>query len=491
MKLLTLLTTLLFTLAEAPGREVTLSRARWEPEQRLTADPAPSLLTYNFARSIAADDSGGVHAVFYDAREGSPRIFYKRSADDGRSWDPETCLSESAGPDEHPAIAISGRNVYVAWHGIRDGRFDIFLRRSVDGGLTWEPTSVLTDGHKAAHASIAASGSAVHLVWGDNRTGHAEIHTRRSTDFGQSWDAETRLTDLPFESWVPTVAVSRRQVLVAWVDYRDGNEEEYVKRSTDGGVTWGPDTRLTSDPADSWAPSLAISGPAAYLVWFDRRDSGVTDFDVEKKLDDIMRLVGLPVESAPLRDPSVYYLHPLMQRVEEKQQKIQDAAPAWVRGGGDPRRLETELREFEEKMRTWTFGWEIYFKRSLDGGASWSPDMRLTEAPDVSARPSIAAEGNDLHVVWFDGRDGNFEVYEKHSSDGGNTWSSDLRLSEAAGESAHPTVAVSGGSVHVLWHDTRHGNAEIYYRRTQLGRPSPRTVPSRPAGEVDSRHAAL
>jgi hypothetical protein len=482
VSLLSILFALLFPLVPAPGSETALPRVRWEREQRLTDDPAPSLLTYNFARSIAADGSGRVHAVWYDARGGSSRIYYKRSADSGRSWDPDTRLSETAGPDEHPAIAISGPTVYVVWHGIRDGKFDIFLRRSADGGLTWEPAAALTDGHKAAHASIAASGSAVHVVWGDNRTGNAEIHTRHSTDFGVTWDAEKRLTDLPYESWVPTVAVSGRHVFVAWVDYRDGNEEEYIKRSTDGGVTWGPDTRLTSDPADSWAPSLAISGPAVYLVWFDRRDSGVTDFDVEKKLDDIMRLLGLHVEPAPGRDPSVYYLPPFMQRIDEKRKRIQDAAPAWVRGGGDPQRLETELREFEERMRTWSFGWEIYFKRSLDGGESWSPDIRLTHAPDVSARPSIAAAESGLYVVWFDGRDGNFEVYGKHSSDGGNTWSSDLRLSEASGESAHPTVAVSGSSVHVLWHDTRHGNAEIYYRRGYLGRSPPRAVPFRQGG---------
>ena len=479
MKLRTIAFTLLFPLVSAPGSEAAPPRIRWEAVQRLTHDPAPSLLTYNFARSITADGLGGVHAVWYDARDGSPRIYYKRSADGGASWDPDTSLSETAGPDEHPAIAISGRNVLVVWHAVRDGEFDIVFRRSADGGRTWEPTAALTEGHKAAHASIAASGTAVQVVWGDNRTGHAEIHTRRSTDFGVSWDEEMRLTDLAYESWVPTVAVSGRRVLVAWVDYRDGNEEEYVKRSTDGGVTWGPDTRLTVDPADSWAPSLAISGPAAYVVWFDRRDGGVTDVDVEKQLDDILRLVGLRVEPAPPRDPSVYYLPPFLQRVEEKRKKIQDAAPAWVRGGGDPRRLATALHEFEERMRSWSFGWEIYFKRSVDGGASWSPDMRLTDAPGVSARPSIAAEGSDLHVVWFDGREGNLEVYGKHSSDGGNTWSRDLRLSESEGDSAHPTVAVSGSSVHVLWHETRGGNSDIYYRRAHLGRPSPRTVPFR------------
>lgn len=449
----------------APERRAP-ARVCWEPARRLSTDSAPSLLTYNFARSLAADGSGRVHAVWYVAREGRSQVYTKRSTDHGVTWGKDVRLSESSEPDEHPAVAVSGPNVYVVWHGIRDGHsFDVFFKRSIDGGLTWQPAFALTGAHKAAHASIAASGSAIHVVWGDSHTGHAEIHTRRSADSGSTWEEETRLTELPYESWVPTVAVSGETVLVAWVDYRDGNEEEYLKRSEDGGESWGPDTRLTNDAADSWAPSLAISGEEAYLVWFDRRDAGVTDLEVERALDDILALLGLPFAPAPAHEPAIYYLPGFLQRVEEKRRRIQDAAPRWVVGGGDPLLLESALREFEDLMKSWSLGWELYFTRSLDRGRSWSPDQRLTHAPGVSARPSIAAAGKDLHVVWFDGRDDNFEVYTKRSSDGGITWSSDVRLTEAAGDSAHPTVAASGGFVHVLWHDTRDGNAEIYYTR--------------------------
>jgi len=479
MKPLALASVVLLALPAALESGKALRPVRWDAERRLTADPAPSLLTFNFARSIAADEAGRVHAVWYDARDGRPQIYYKRSGDGGATWGPDTRLSEDPAPDEHPSLATSGSHVYVVWHGIRDGGFDVFLRRSTDGGLNWGPSATLTGGHKSAHTSVAAWGAAVHVVWGDSRHGHAEVYTRRSTNSGATWEPETRLTDLPYESWVPSVAVSGRNVFVAWVDYRDGNEEEYFKRSADGGVTWGPDTRLTSDPADSWAPSIGIAGETFYLAWFDRRDAGVTHEDVEKKLDGIMGGMGLPVDPAPPPDPSVYYLPPFLGRVQEKRQKIQEAAPAWVRSGGDPKGLEAELREFEELMRAWSFGWEIYFKRSLDGGASWGPDVRLTAASDVSARPSIAVAGSALHVVWFDGRDGDFEIYAKHSADGGATWSSDLRLTDAAGESAHPTVAVRGESWHVLWHDTRDGNAEIYYRRGEAGRPRPRPLPFR------------
>jgi len=411
---------------------------RWEPERRLTADPGVSLLTYNFARSIAADEAGRIHIV-----------------------------------------AVSGSAVLVVWHGMRPGGLDIFFKRSTDGGTTWDAASPVTQGGTSAHASIAASGADVHVVWGDGRDGQAEIYTRRSRDLGTRWDSERRLSEVPFESWVPTVAASGEDVYVAWVDLRDGNEEEYVKRSGDGGETWEPDTRLTEEAADSWAPSVALSGKTVHLVWFDRRNAGLTHSDVEKKLDEILALMGLPAGPAPPPDLFLYYLPPFLKRVEEKTQKIMASAPGWVRGGGDPSRLEAELKEFDRRMRAWSTGWEIYYKRSSDGGASWGPDIRLTDAPEVSARPSIAVEGNNLHVVWFDGRDGNTEVYAKHSSDGGTTWLPDLRLTEAPGESAHPTVASRGGLVHVLWHDMRDGNAELYYKRRVAGLQEPRHLPFR------------
>lgn len=434
-------------------------------DQRLTFDPAASQLSYNFAWSIAADDRGGVHVVWFDTRDGSSQIYYKRSPDGGSTWGPDTRLSADPAGREHPAIAVSGLNVYVAWHDTRGAHLNIYFKRSTDGGDTWGPDIQLTTSGTAAHSSIAASGARVHVVYGDNRDGHAEIYTRRSADGGRTWEPEIRISDTPFESWVPTVTVSGDNVYVAWVDYRDGNEEEYFRRSTDGGVTWQPAVRLTDDPADSWAPSIGAAGNTVHVVWFDRRDANIGDGDVEKKLDEGMALVGLPSEPAPPRDPAQYYLPLFDRRRQDKLQKIRAAAPGWAQRGGDPKQLEAILREFEQTMQAWATGWEIYYKRSDDGGATWGADTRLTHAPGLSARPSIAVGGMELHIVWYDQRDGNVEVYTKHSADGGTTWGADTRLTEAPGDSMHPTLAVSGDSAHIVWFDQRDGNAEIYYKR--------------------------
>ncbi|MEP7341543.1 MAG: hypothetical protein ABI977_27675 [Acidobacteriota bacterium] len=92
-------------------------------------------------------------------------------------------------------------------------------------------------------------------------------------------------------------------------------------------------------------------------------------------------------------------------------------------------------------------------------------DEAADECPVQSARPSIALAGNDLHVVWFDFRDGNAEVYYKHSPDAGMNWMPDEWLTKSSGDSFYPTVAVNGGAVHVVWFDNRDGNSEIYYKR--------------------------
>jgi hypothetical protein len=101
--------------------------------------------------------------------------------------------------------------------------------------------------------------------------------------------------------------------------------------------------------------------------------------------------------------------------------------------------------------------WEIYYKRSPNGGISWETDTRMTDAIGDSDYPSVAVSGSVVHVVWYDSRDGNYEIYYKRSTDGGINWEADTRLTNYDGESDHPSVAVSGSVVHVVWRDKRDG----------------------------------
>lgn len=111
--------------------------------------------------------------------------------------------------------------------------------------------------------------------------------------------------------------------------------------------------------------------------------------------------------------------------------------------------------------------YEIFVKTSVDNGATWSAARRLTNNAGDSLYPSVAVSGSNIHVFWQDNAPGNYEIYYKTSADYGVTWSASKRLTSNAGDSSDTSVAVSGSNIHVAWWDNTSGNHEIYFRTSQ------------------------
>jgi len=114
---------------------------------------------------------------------------------------------------------------------------------------------------------------------------------------------------------------------------------------------------------------------------------------------------------------------------------------------------------------------EIYYTKSTDGGITWSTSKRLTWTSGGSYLPVIAVDSSDnLHVVWSDETPGNAEIYYVNSPDGGTTWATSKRLTWNAGASVYPAIAVDSlGNPHVVWHDNTSGDSEVYYKSSPDG----------------------
>jgi len=97
--------------------------------------------------------------------------------------------------------------------------------------------------------------------------------------------------------------------------------------------------------------------------------------------------------------------------------------------------------------------------------------MRLTNNSALSEYPSVSVSGQVVHAVWHDTRDGNPEIYYKRSIDEGSSWSADTRLTNGTNSSYYPSMTITGQAVHVVWSDMRDGNSEIYYKRDPTGNP--------------------
>lgn len=114
-----------------------------------------------------------------------------------------------------------------------------------------------------------------------------------------------------------------------------------------------------------------------------------------------------------------------------------------------------------------------------DGGSAaidWiSSDIRIDGAgagdtvDSLGARMCVSENGN-VYAVWYDDREGTYDVWFQTSRDGGETWQSlPVQVNRGLGEASNPDVACVGNTVYVVWEDTRDGeldNKNIYFNRS-------------------------
>ncbi|MCX6233593.1 MAG: T9SS type A sorting domain-containing protein [Bacteroidetes bacterium] len=359
-------------------------------------------------------------------------------------WEPDVRLTDNADSSltywgmTH-SIAVSGDTVHVVWYDKSDGNWEIYYMRSTDEGVSWETATRLTnDPAKSTSASISVSGSVVHVVWCDSKTGNSEIYYRRSTDGGTNWEEEMRLTNDLFNSYGPSVSASGSNVHVVWVDYDYdlGIWMIHYNNSTDEGISWEEEKWLSDNSYNAYNPSIASTGTDILCVWNDRRDGNLEIYskhsaDEGLSWEQDVRLTNNPV---PSQLPSISMSGPFVHIV-------------WC-----------ELRE--------GIG-EIFYKQSVDGGLSWSEDTRIANTDSWS--PNISLSGPLVSVVWEDYQKGFPEIFYKCSVDGGITWDTDILLNDVSFCSQRPFIAVSNQILHVIWHDLRDSNFEIYYKRNPTG----------------------
>jgi hypothetical protein len=360
-------------------------------------------------------------------------------------WEPDVRLTynDSASYTSYNnawCVAATGDTVHVTWFDKRDRNEEIYYRHSYDGGVLWGTVTRLTnDPFVSRFPCIGVVDSFVHVVWCDTRDGnYFKIYYKRSSDGGQTWGSDTRLTNDTASLGFPSLTVNGSNVHIVWMDDRDSplnNQEIYYKRSTDAGSTWGPDTRLTFDPYSSNFPSVATNGLDVHVVWMDTRNDVYSIF--YKRSTDTGTTWG---PDTLLANTSNIMTVPTPSVAVSGQ----DIHVVWRDGG-------------------------IIYKRSTDRGASWWPDTSLASSVFLLENPSIATSGPYVHVVWDGELVRNVEIYYKRSTDAGSTWEPDTRLTNDTASSAIPSVAVSRSMVHVVWTDRRDGNTEVYYKRNPSG----------------------
>ena len=346
-------------------------------------------------------------------------------------------------------IAAKDSFVHIVWERrTPTGIGQLHHIRSTDSGATFEPAQrlILQDAH---YSSIAIWDNIVHVIWDERYDGGADsndIHYMRSTDYGVTWEPQVRISHNTINTNVkhPSLAVHDNVVHVVWDDDRTGSREIYYRRSTDYGVNWEPEIRFTYANYGVRFPSVAVWDNIVHVVWGDARDDDWGEIYYKRSTD-----YGANWE------PEVRLTY-----TNDNEDTWEPAIAVW----------DNIIHVVWRDRRNASLS-EVYYKRSTNYGVNWESDVRLTYdcVGALGHRPSIAVYDSAVHIVW--GSYTEYEIYYKGSDNDGVSWGGNVRLTYAADISYFPSVAATpcDYDVHIAWKDRRDGNDEIYYKRHHCG----------------------
>lgn len=274
--------------------------------------------------SIGTDSSGNVYAVWEDYRTGGFDIYASHMTSGGSSFATNVKVNDDINPNRQsrPELAVEpGGTVHVVWEDYRSNNWDIYYANSTDGGVTYGSnvlvtTQNTTDWQNNPSIDVDASGT-VHIVWEDDRDGNWSVYYANSLD-GFSSNVKVSKDTLPGNQWTAAIRVGDTGTIhTAW----EGATDIYYARSTDGGLSFGSGILLNDDGgnATQGKVSLAVeTGGIVHAAWEDTRlsdsdifyvrstDDGVT-FGPNVRVNDDMTTEGQATPSLAVEDGE--YVH--------------------------------------------------------------------------------------------------------------------------------------------------------------------------------------
>jgi hypothetical protein len=359
-------------------------------------------------------------------------------------------LGFQQGDDWEPAVAADrSGHVYAAWSHYTDyagtgtGEPDpscptcasphTVLQVSNDGGATWSlPRALSPSTTRQDDPQLvvdAADGRIVYAAFMQNNK--SSEYVARSDDFGATW--KTMLVE-PLQRGTDKDILAARGGHVYLVYHTQ--QKIFASVSHDGGKTWS-----THNLVGTTNSSLGVSLPSggaidskgnAYFAWNGENNPGQAkgpkNLYVTRSADGgrtwTTSLVDVSDPAFLCSCPGWDYWGAQMALGVDAKDRVYVLWGAAHSSGGHQR---------------------LYFARSTDGGASWSPRLDVSLAPTGSNNlfPALAAQGDgDVRIAWMDDRNGfdtgaedpnaRWNVYYRSSANAGASWSAEAKLSQYA-----------------------------------------------------------
>ncbi|HIA14932.1 MAG TPA: exo-alpha-sialidase [Nitrospirales bacterium] len=277
----------------------------------------------------------------------------------------------------------------------------------------------LSAGQRGLAAQKLDSGEhLVVAVWSDERAGRSNIFATQSLDNGTTFSPSVRVNDIPDKAHLygTTVVIDAQGHLYAvWLDDRDGDQDIYFSRSVSQGIT------------DAFSASVKVNDD-------ETREPAVDEFGDPEYIE-----------------PAAFQTHPMIVLGPKGAIYV-----AWQ----DYRRSQAD----------------IYFSKSMDGGRTFDRNVKVTDEFGSAGQlyPSMAVSPDGtISLAWHDHRKGNADIFFARSTDGGESFSRNLKVSDDETDTHQfsPSLAVDQqGHIYIAWHDLRNNSQpDIYFGKSVDG----------------------
>lgn len=420
--------------------------------------------------ATTTDGAGGAFVVWVDSRSGTEADLYLQritaSGAIAAGWQPNgDTLCVALHDQSSPVIVSDGAGgAFVAWVDDRAGvgSSDIYLQRITSSGAVatgWPAggLAVCTAGGSQFMPTLTMESGAAIVAWQDDRNPSLDVYAQKVSAAGAvQWTANGAAvcTALGSQSDPAIVGDKAGGAIVAWQDTRGGATADiYAQRlNASGAPQWSLDgNALCTSASDQITPHvLADASGGAIVVWDDYRSNNADIYAQRVNASGVAQWMANGVALC-LNLGEQYGGVPVSDGAG-------GAIVPWV-----DFRFPTGSYYAQRISDTGVLGWV----------ANGLPICSVGDVSDPVASPDGMG---GAFFVWDDARPGGngVDLYAvRFASDGtlGTGWTSGGTLiCNAAGNQLVPVVTTDGsGSLIASWFDGRNGNNDIYAKRLAIG----------------------
>lgn len=430
-------------------------------------------LTVGLAATLIAG-AGPIAVAAEPATPTSPAPATIGDTDPGRTYGAPSVAVDPADPRRMAATLVELRTRRCG------------LMRSQDGGATWRRLEVSPSPPGYPYCFVPAGGVAQASVafgrngtlyyamsgWDDAHGAGRSVLLARSTDLGDTWRT-TVVRDARPQRGAGAGEPERNLPPSLVVDSDRGDDDivhvgssrapgiPWVAISTDGGRSFPAPRDIRGDGTEGAGGAMAVDRRGnVYAAW----TAPPGDVFVGRSGDSGRSFTAHPVAADAIAGTGRL---------------------AWSPAGGGRGALHLVFERAGEVM----------YSRSGDGGFRWSEPRPITDGPArgrLLPNVAVAPDGR-VDVAWWDGRSagpaGGNDVYYASSSDGGRSWSRNVRITDRtvdrtigswpnADVNGPPGLASTRAAAVLAWDDTRNGNLltqaqDIYTATVRYPLPRP------------------